>query len=117
MQFDSTNGEEEANDAISLAQFGLKSWFVTRLPEHEIGEAAVQELRKYGVDTSRIERSGERVGIYLLETGASERSSKVIYDRSHSAVSTLEEKTFDWEEIFEGKDGVDGTGIPPAISK
>lgn len=117
VQFDATYGGGEANVAVSLAQFGLKSWFVTRLPEHEIGESAVQELRKYGVDTSRIERSGERVGIYFLETGASQRPSKVIYDRSHSAISTLEENTFDWDEIFEGKDWFHWTGITPAISK
>src|SRR5690625_6971606 len=92
VQFDATYGGGEANVAVSLAQFGLKSWFVTRLPEHEIDESAVQELRKYGVDTSRIERSGERVGIYFLETGASQRSSKVIYDRSHSAISTRSEE-------------------------
>src|SRR5690625_3856741 len=117
VQFDATYGGGEANVAVSLAQFGLKSWFVTRLPEHEIGESAVQELRKYGVDTSRIERSGERVGIYFLETGASQRPSKVIYDRSHSAISTLEENTFDWDEIFEGKDWFHWTGITPALSK
>src|SRR5690625_37811 len=103
VQFDATYGGGEANVAVSLAQFGLKSWFVTRLPEHEIGESAVQELRKYGVDTSRIERSGERVGIYFLETGASQRPSKVIYDRSHSAIRTLEENTFDWDEILDRK--------------
>lgn len=116
-QFDATFGGGEANVAVSLAQFGLNSWFVSRLPQHDIGESAVQELRKYGVDTSLIHRSGERVGIYFLETGASQRPSKVIYDRAHSAISSVREGMFDWDEILEGKDWFHWTGITPALSK
>lgn len=116
-QFDATYGGGEANVAVSLSQFGLNSWFVSRLPKHEIGESAVQELRKYGVNISFIHRSGERIGIYFLETGASQRPSKVIYDRSYSAISSVQEGMFDWDEIFKGKDWFHWTGITPAISK
>ena len=83
----------EANVAVSLANYGMDAAFVTKLPKHEIGQAAVNELRKYGVDTKDIARGGDRVGIYFLEKGASQRPSKVIYDRAHSAISELPRRT------------------------
>lgn len=87
-----TYGGGEANVAVSLANYGFDAAFVTRLPQHELGQAAVNSLRKYGVDTSQIVRGGERIGIYYLEKGASQRPSKVIYDRTGSALySALKE--------------------------
>ena len=83
--YGATYGGGEANVAVSLANFGLDSSFVTKLPAHEIGQAGVNALRRYGVDTSHITRGGKRVGIYFLEKGASQRPSKVIYDREGSA--------------------------------
>ena len=85
--FGATYGGGEANVAVSLANFGIDTAFVTKLPKHEIGQAAVNELRKFGVDTSLITRGGNRIGIYFLEKGASQRPSKVIYDRAHSAIA------------------------------
>ncbi|MCI5511557.1 MAG: PfkB family carbohydrate kinase, partial [Eubacterium sp.] len=83
-----TFGGGEANVAVSLANYGFDASFVTKLPTHEIGQAAVNSLRRYGVDTSRIARGGDRVGIYFLEKGASQRPSKVIYDRAGSSIYT-----------------------------
>ena len=80
--FDVTYGGGEANVAVSLSNYGLESYFVTKLPKHEIGQSAVNHLRRYGVNTNYIKRAGERVGIYFLESGASQRASKVVYDRS-----------------------------------
>ena len=91
--FGATYGGGEANVAVSLANYGMDAAFVTKLPKHEIGQAAVNELRKYGVDTKDIARGGDRVGIYFLEKGASQRPSKVIYDRAHSAISELPRRT------------------------
>ena len=113
--FGATFGGGEANVAVSLANFGIDAAFVTKLPEHEIGQMAVNSLRKYGVDTSKIVRGGERVGIYYLEKGASQRPSKVIYDRAHSAISEASAKDFDWNGIFEGTDWFHFTGITPAL--
>ena len=113
--FEATFGGAEANVAVSLAQFGTDTSFVTRLPDHAIGHAAVRELRGFGVDTSRIVYGGERVGIYFLEKGAGERGSVCIYDRAHSAVSEATEKDFDWESIFENADWFHFTGITPAL--
>ena len=90
--------------------------FVTKLPAHEIGQAAVNSLRKYGVDTSLITRGGERVGIYFLEKGASQRPSKVIYDRAYSAIAMASKEDFDWEKIFDGAQWFHFTGITPALS-
>ncbi len=118
LQADSFNaiyGGGEANVAISLANFGLNSRYVTKLPEHEIGQAAVNTLRRFGVDTTFIARGGERVGIYFLEKGASQRPSKVIYDRAGSSVATALKTDFDWDEIFEGADWFHFTGITPAL--
>ena len=91
-----TFGGGEANVAVSLANYGLDAKFVSKLPTHEIGQAAVNSLRKYGVDTTDIVRGGDRVGIYYLEKGASQRPSKVIYDRAHSAISEAAPEDFDW---------------------
>lgn len=113
--FGATFGGGEANVAVSLANFGIDAAFVTKLPSHEIGQMAVNSLRKYGVDTSRIVRGGDRVGIYFLEKGASQRPSKVIYDRAHSAVSEATSADFKWDEIFEGADWFHFTGITPAL--
>ena len=114
--FGATYGGGEANVAVSLANYGFDAAFVTKLPKHEIGQAAVNELRRYGVDTSTITRGGDRVGIYFLEKGASQRPSKVIYDRAHSAISEATPEDFDWAKIFEGADWFHFTGITPAVS-
>jgi 2-dehydro-3-deoxygluconokinase len=109
-------GGGEANVAVSLAGFGIDAAFVTKLPKHEIGQGAVNSLRKFGVDTSLIVRGGERVGIYFLEKGASQRPSKVIYDRAHSAIATATESDFDWDKIFKDVNWFHFTGITPALS-
>ncbi|MDR1122942.1 MAG: sugar kinase [Endomicrobium sp.] len=111
-----TYGGGEANVAVSLANFGLKTAFVSKMPKHEIGQAGINSLRKYGVDTSFIARGGERVGIYFLERGASQRSSKVIYDRIGSSISLASKEDFIWDEIFENAQWFHFTGITPALS-
>jgi len=116
-RFDASYGGGEANVAVALAGYGLESYFVTRLPKNEIGEAAKQSVRKYGVRTDYIERGGDRLGIYFLETGASQRASKVIYDRAGSAVSEIDSAAIDWDKIFKGKDWFHWTGITPALGK
>ena len=113
--FGATFGGGEANVAVSLANYGADAAFVTKLPKHEIGQMAVNSLRKYGVDTSKITRGGDRVGIYFLEKGASQRPSKVIYDRAHSAIAEAQPSDFNWEEIFKGADWFHFTGITPAL--
>lgn len=114
--FGATYGGGEANVAVSLSNYGLDAHFVTKLPKHEIGQAAVNSLRKYGVGTDFISRGGDRVGIYFLEKGASQRPSKVIYDRAHSSISTAEKIDFDWAEIFRGAHWFHFTGITPALN-
>ena len=114
--FGATYGGGEANVAVSLANYGFDAKFVTKLPAHEIGQAAVNALRKYGVDTSYIARGGERVGIYFLEKGASQRPSKVIYDRAGSSIATASPEDFDWNEIFAGAEWFHFTGITPALN-
>ncbi|MDR2701708.1 MAG: sugar kinase [Spirochaetaceae bacterium] len=114
--YGATYGGGEANVAVSLANFGMDAAFVTKLPKHEIGQAAVNKLREFGVDTSLIVRGGNRVGIYFLEKGASQRPSKVIYDRAHSAIAQAERADFDWKRIFEGALWFHFTGISPALS-
>ena len=114
--FGATYGGGEANVAVSLANFGIDTAFVTKLPAHEIGQAAVNELRKFGVDTSRIVRGGNRIGIYFLEKGASQRPSKVIYDRAHSAIAEASPEDFNWNEIFQNADWFHFTGITPALN-
>jgi len=111
-----TFGGGEANVAVSLAGFGEEACFVSKLPTHDIGQAAINSLRKYGVDTSYIVRGGKRVGIYYLEKGASQRASKVIYDRAGSSVAEASPKDFQWEYIFEDAKWFHFTGITPALS-
>lgn len=114
--FDVIWGGGEANVAVSCANYGHDAWFVTKLPKHEIGQAAVNALRRYGVHTGYITRGGDRVGIYYCETGASMRPSKVIYDRAHSAISEADPEDFDFDAIMEGADWFHWSGITPAIS-
>ena len=112
-----TFGGAEANVAVSLANFGVDSVYVTKLPSHEIGQCAVNALRRYGVDTSFITRGGNRVGIYFNERGASQRPSKCIYDRTGSSIAESVPSDFDWKRIFEGADWFHFTGITPALGK
>jgi len=114
--YEATFGGAEANVAVSLANYGLDAAFVSKLPTHEIGQAAVNSLRKFGVDTSKIVRGGERVGIYYCEKGASQRPSKVIYDRAYSAIAMAKKCDFDWETILDGVEWFHFTGITPALS-
>ncbi|WP_094550707.1 sugar kinase [Petroclostridium xylanilyticum] len=114
--FDVVYGGGEANVAISLANFGLDAVFVTKLPKNLIGDACRNEIRKYGVDTQYIARGGERLGIYFVEKGASQRASNVIYDRANSSIATAKSGDFDWKKIFEGAEWFHFTGITPAIS-
>lgn len=107
----------EANVAVSLSLFGLDSKYVTKLPRSDVGQAAINSLRYFGVDTSHILRGGERLGVYYLEKGASQRSSKVIYDRAYSAIAMADKKDFNWDAIFEGVDWFHFTGINPALSQ
>ena len=115
-KYEATFGGAEANVAVSLANYGVDAAFVSKLPAHEIGQAAVNSLRKFGVDTSKIVRGGARVGIYYCEKGASQRPSKVIYDRAGSAIATASINDFDWDKIFEGVTWFHFTGITPALS-
>ena len=110
-----TFGGGEANVAVSLANYGVDTAFVTKLPAHAIGQCAVNSLRRYGVDTSLIVRGGDRVGIYFNEKGASQRPSVCIYDRAHSAIQESQPSDFDWDTIFEGVDWFHFTGITPAL--
>ena len=113
--YGATYGGGEANVAVSLANFGMDAAFVTKLPAHDIGQAGVNALRQFGVDTKFIARGGDRVGIYFLEKGASQRPSKVIYDRAGSSISQATVADFDWDAIFEGADWFHFTGITPAL--
>lgn len=113
--FEASYAGGEANVAVSLAAYGLDSAYVTKVPAHEIGQCAVNELRRYGVDTSLIVRGGERLGIYFVEKGASQRASKVIYDRANSAIALAKPEDFNWNEIFSGADWFHFTGITPAL--
>ncbi len=114
-QMQATFGGGEANVAVSLANFGLHSTYVTKLPKHAIGQGAVDSLRYFGVDTAQIVRGGDRVGVYFLEKGASQRGSVCIYDRAHSAIAESKPEDFDWDTIFEGADWFHFTGITPAL--
>ena len=115
-KYEATFGGAEANVAVSLANYGLHAAFVSKLPTHEIGQAAVNSLRKFGVDTSLVVRGGERVGIYYCEKGASQRPSKVVYDRAYAAIAMAARSDFDWDKIFDGADWFHFTGITPALS-
>ena len=112
-----TFGGGEANVAVSLANYGMDSVYVTKLPKHAIGQAAINSLRYFGVDTSKIVRGGDRVGIYFLEKGASQRGSVCIYDRAHSSIAEAQCGDFDWDSIFEGADWFHFTGITPALGQ
>lgn len=114
-RFEATYAGGEANVAVSLANYGMDAAFVTKVPAHEIGQCAVNALRHYGVDTRMIVRGGDRLGIYFCEKGASQRASKVIYDRAGSAIAKATAADFDWEKIFEGADWFHWTGITPAL--
>jgi 2-dehydro-3-deoxygluconokinase len=111
-----TYGGGEANVAVSLSQFGLPARFVTRLPKNELGQDAINGLRALGVDTTRIIRGGDRIGIYFLESGASQRASKVLYDRAHSAISEIKAGDIQWGEVFADAGWFHFTGITPALS-
>jgi 2-dehydro-3-deoxygluconokinase len=110
-----TFGGGEANVAVSLAQFGFDSHFVTRLPENALGDAALRSLRAERVNVDSVVRGGRRVGIYFTETGASQRPSQVIYDRLHSAVCELEPNAVRWSEVLQGSRWFHTTGITPAL--
>lgn len=112
---EATFGGAEANVAVSLAQFGLDSYFVTRVPAHAVGDAAITMLRGHGVRTELVQRGGERLGIYFSETGASQRPSAVIYDRAHSAISEIDPDSVDWDRVFEGASWFHWSGITPAL--
>ena len=115
--FDVVYGGGESNVAVSLANFGMDSAFVSRLPKNDLGDCAVNALRARGIDTSQIARGGERLGIYFLETGAVARGSKVVYDRAHSAIAEIEAGMIDWRQVFAKADWFHWTGITPAISQ
>ena len=115
--FDVVYGGGESNVAVSLANYGVPVDFVTRLPKNDIGECALMEMRKRGVNTQNIVFGGDRLGIYFLETGAVSRGSKVVYDRAHSAIAEIESGMIDWEKVFDGATWFHWTGITPAISQ
>lgn len=115
--FDVIYGGGESNVAVSLANYGLPVSFVTRLPQNDLGDCALMEMRKRGVDVDHIIRGGERLGIYFLETGAVSRGSKVVYDRAHSALSTITAGMVNWEEVFADAQWFHWTGITPAVSQ
>jgi 2-dehydro-3-deoxygluconokinase len=114
--FDVTYGGGEANVAAALCNYGLRGTFVSKVPDNPIGQAAINHLRRYGVDTQFVARGGERLGIYFLETGASMRASQVVYDRANAAISEAEIDDFDFDKIFDGADWFHTTGITPALS-
>ncbi len=116
-EFEATYGGGECNVAVSLAHFGADVAFVTAVPDNDIGQACVNYIRQFGVDTSQILRQGSRLGIYYLESGASMRASKVVYDRAASSIAELAPGEVDWAEVFDGKDWFHWTGITPAISE
>ncbi|MDF9830917.1 sugar kinase [Parabacteroides sp. PF5-6] len=116
-KLNATFGGGEANVAVSLANYGLKADFVTRLPKNDIARACVMDLRKYNVGTDHIVYGGDRMGIYFLETGAVARASKVVYDRAYSSIARIESGMIDWEKVFEGATWFHWTGITPAISQ
>lgn len=115
--FNANYGGGEANVSVSLANYGMETEFVSRIPKNDIGKACVMELRKYGVGLKNMVYGGERLGIYFLETGAVARASKVVYDRAHSSIATIQPGMIDWEEVFKEAKWFHWTGITPAISK
>ncbi|MBS3995377.1 MAG: sugar kinase [Alkaliphilus sp.] len=115
--FDAVYGGGEANVAVSIANYGLDAYFVSKLPKNDIGQSAINHLRRFGVNTDYVVRGGERVGIYFLEHGASMRPSKVIYDRANSSIAEAELTDFNFDEIFNDADWFHFTGITPALSE
>lgn len=113
--FEAVYGGGEANVSVSLVNYGIDAAFVTKVPDNPIGQAAINELRRYGVDTRRIVKGGERLGIYFLEKGASQRPSKVVYDRKYSAISQAKQEDFNWEQILKEAKWFHFTGITPAL--
>ena len=116
-EFEVTYGGGECNVAVSLANFGFESIYVTAVPDNDIGQSCINYVRQWGVDTSEVLRQGQRLGTYYLENGAAMRASKVIYDRAASSIAELGPGEVDWERIFDGKDWFHFTGITPAISE
>ncbi len=114
--FDVTYGGGEANVAVALSNYGLNGVFVTKVPDNALGQAAINHIRRYGVDTQFIARGGARLGIYFLETGASMRASQVIYDRAGASVAEMDINEFDFDKILEGASWFHTTGITPALS-
>ncbi len=114
--FDITYGGGEANVAAAICNYGLNATFVTKVPKEAIGQAAINHLRRYGVDTSQIARGGDRIGIYFLETGAAMRASKVIYDRAGAAIADADVSDFNFDAIFKDANWFHTTGITPALS-
>lgn len=115
--FDVIYGGAEANVAIALANFGVPVDYVTRLPKNDLGDACLNYVRQFGVGTDNIVRGGDRIGIYFLETGAIQRSSKVVYDRANSAIATIQPGMINWEKVFSNARWFHWTGITPAISE
>lgn len=115
--FDVVYGGGEANVAVSLANYGYNAYFVSKLPKNDIGQAAINHLRRYGVNTDYIARGGDRVGIYYLESGASMRPSKIVYDRAHSSISEADTSDFDFDEIFKDASWFHFSGITPALGE
>ena len=113
---EATFGGAEANVAVSLAHFGVDATYVSAIPANPVGDACVAELRRFGVDTSRVKRQGERLGVYYLETGANQRPSRVTYDRASSSIASAKPGDFDWAAIFQGVDWFHVSGVTPAIS-
>ena len=115
--FDAVFGGGESNVSVSLAQFGVETDFVTRLPENDLGDACIAYLKSFGVGTDKIIRGGGRIGIYFLECGAMQRGSKVIYDRDGSSIAAIQKGMINWDEVFKDADWFHWTGITPAISE
>lgn len=115
-EFKVTYAGGEANVAVSLANYGIDAAFVTTVPDNEVGQSAIDSLRRYGVDTNKIVRGGSRLGIYFVEKGASQRPSKVIYDRAYSSIAMADSSEYDWDKIFTDVDWFHWTGITPALS-
>ena len=116
-EFEATFGGGEANVAVSLANYGIPASFVSSLPKNDIGDYAISTLRAFNVDTSLINRGGDRVGIYYLESGAVSRGSKVIYDRANSSFAKLKKGSIDWDKVFQDASWFHWTGITPAVSE
>ena len=114
-RFEASYAGGEANVAVSLANYGNEAVYVTKVPAHEIGQCAVNALRHFGVHTNKMVRGGDRLGVYFVEKGASQRGSKVIYDRAHSAIALSRREDFDWDDILQGADWFHWTGITPAL--